>query len=68
MAYTAFILFSNSDFSSIGVSGKGVREAKLGNKYCKNYGQSGWKFDSGEVNPHCLREKCELFWTFSLLE
>jgi len=41
MAYTAFILFSNSDFSSIGVSGKGVREAKLGNKYCENYGQSG---------------------------
>jgi len=44
MACMAFILFSNSNFSS-----------KLGNEdceNCENYGQGGGKFDLGEVNPH----------------
>ena len=43
----ASILFSKSDFSSVGGTGKGVYESKLGNEYCENCGQDGWKFDSG---------------------
>jgi len=38
MASMASILFSNSDFSSIGGSRKGVYEVKLENEYC---GQDG---------------------------
>jgi len=37
----ASILFSRSDFSSMGGPEKGVYEAKSGNEYCVNYGQGG---------------------------
>ena len=60
----ASILFSSSDFSSIGGSRKRVYEAKLGTEYYENYencGKGGWKFDSGEVNPHWLCEEWKLF-------
>jgi len=48
----ASILLFKLDFSSVGGTGKGVYESKSGNEYCKNYGQSGLKFNSREVNPH----------------
>ena len=41
MANTASILFSHSDFSSMGGPGKGVYEAKSGNEYCGDCGQGG---------------------------
>ena len=43
----ASILFSKSDFSSVGGTGKEVYEPKLGNELCENCGQGGWEFDSG---------------------
>ena len=55
MACMASILFSNSDFSSMGGPEKGVYQTKLGNgdcRNCENCGQGGEKLDSGEVNPH----------------
>ena len=52
----------NSDFSSIGGSGKGGYEAESENKYCENCGQCGWKVDLGEVNPYWLCEEFKLFW------
>jgi len=41
MTCTTSILFSTSDFSSMGSSEKGVYEAKSGNDYCENCGQGG---------------------------
>ena len=43
------------------VQKKGGYEAESGNEYCENYGQCGWKFYSGEVNPHWLYEELTLF-------
>ena len=57
----ASIVLSKLDFSSVGGTGKGGPESKLGNKYYENYGQCGEKFDSGEVNPHEFYEECKLF-------
>ena len=57
----ASILLSKLDFSSVGGTGKGGYEAESENKYCKNCGQDGWNFDSGEVNPHWLCKELKLF-------
>jgi len=57
----ASILLSKLDSSSVGGTGKGVYESKLGNKYCETCGQGGQKLDSGEVNPYELCEEWKLF-------
>ena len=55
----ASILLSKLDFSLVGGTGKGGYGSKSGNENC---GQGGWKFDSGEVNPHELCEEWKSFW------
>ena len=58
-----WLLYSFLDwiFLQLVVLEKKYRKQKSENEYCEICGLGGWKFDSGEVNPHWLCEELKLF-------